>query len=270
VIQPTFDGWRAAARALLAAGVEPREVLWEEAEGEQPGLPGLVDEAPAEAAPSTARVPRAFMALAEAGACHSDAERWALLYRVLWRVTHGEPRLMEVAMDPDVHRMLAMEKSVRRDVHKTKAFVRFRAVDLEVGTHYVAWFEPEHRTLERSAPFFAERFASMSWSILTPRRCAHWDGDGLWFSAGVPRSAAPGEDALEGLWRTYYASIFNPARMKPKAMRAEMPLKYWRNLPEAELIQPLMREAPARVRRMIEEQSAERNRPSRDRPRRSP
>ena len=264
VIQPTFDAWRAAARGLLAAGAEPREVLWEEAEGDQPALPGLTEEAPALAAAPTSRVPRAFMALAEAGACHSDAERWALLYRVLWRVTHGEPRLMEVAMDPDVHRMLSMEKSVRRDVHKTKAFVRFRAVELEVGTHYVAWFEPEHRTLERTAPFFAERFASMSWSILTPRRCAHWDGDEIWYSAGVPRSAAPSADALEGLWRTYYASIFNPARMKPKAMRAEMPLKYWRNLPEAELIQPLMRDAPARVRRMIEEQNAGRTRPPTD------
>ncbi len=255
IIPPTFDGWRTAARALLALGVEPRAVLWEEEDGEQPALAGLVEEAPAAATAPTARVPRAFMALAEAGAYHSDPERWALLYRVLWRVTHGEPRLMEVAMDPDVHRMLALEKSVRRDVHKTKAFVRFRAVDLEVGTHYVAWFEPEHHTLERTAPFFAERFASMSWSILTPRRCAHWDGEDVWFSAGVHRSAAPSPDVLEELWRTYYSSVFNPARMKPRAMRAEMPLKYWRNLPEAQVIQPLMRDAPARVRRMIEEQN---------------
>jgi DNA polymerase len=252
-IAPTFEGWRGAARGLLAAGVEPRELLWEEADDGQPALPGLVDEGPGAHAEGSARVPRAFLALAEAGACHSDPERWALLYRVLWRVTHGEPRLMEVAMDPDVHRMLGMEKAVRRDVHKTKAFVRFRAVELEAGTHYVAWFEPEHRTLERSAPFFAERFESMSWSILTPRRCAHWDGADLWFSPGVPRSAAPTEDALEGLWRTYYASVFNPARMKPRAMRAEMPLRYWRNLPEAELIQGLVRDAPARVRRMTEE-----------------
>jgi DNA polymerase len=253
-IEPTFQGWRDAARGLLAAGVEPRDVLWEEAEGEQAGL-DLVDDSPAAVSQATARVPRAFMALAEAAACHSDAERWAILYRVLWRLKHGEPRLMEVAMDPDVHRMLAMEKAVRRDVHKTKAFVRFRAVEGEEGTHYVAWFEPEHHTLERAAPFFVERFASMRWSILTPRRCAHWDGSALWFSEGVPRSAAPSADALEDLWRTYYASIFNPARLKPRAMKSEMPLKYWRNLPEAELIQPLMRDAPARVRRMIEEQS---------------
>jgi len=259
-IQPTFEGWRAAARGLLAAGFEPREVLWEAGDEAQSALPGLVDQAPAALPAAQLRVPRAFMELAEAAACHSDPERWAVLYRVLWRIAHGEPRLMEVAMDPDVHRVLRMEKAVRRDVHKTKAFVRFRAVETDDGEHFVAWFEPEHPTLERSAPFFAERFTSMRWSILTPRRCAHWDGEQLWFSPGVPRSAAPSPDALEELWRTYYASIFNPARLKPRAMRAEMPIRYWRNLPEAELILPLTREAPARVRRMIDAERA-RNRP---------
>jgi DNA polymerase len=261
-IDPTFEGWRAAARGLLAAGADPRDVLWEGADEAQSAL-GLVDEAPPVVPAAQARVPRAFMELADAAACHSDPERWAVLYRVLWRLTHGEPRLMEVAMDPDVHRILRMEKAVRRDVHKTKAFVRFRAVATEDGEHFVAWFEPEHPTLERAAPFFAERFASMKWSILTPRRCAHWDGGQLWFSEGVPRSAAPSEDALEGLWRTYYASIFNPARLKPRAMRAEMPIRYWRNLPEAELILPLTRDAPARVRRMIEAEQA-RARPPED------
>ncbi|MGO7668145.1 DUF4130 domain-containing protein, partial [Rhizobium ruizarguesonis] len=31
---------------------------------------------------------------------------------------------------------------------------------------------------------------------------------------------------FDDLWRTYYASIFNPARLKLKAMQAEMPKKY--------------------------------------------
>jgi DNA polymerase len=199
-------------------------------------------------------VPRRFFELAEAAACHRDPARWALLYRILWRVTHGEPRLLEVAVDADVHRLLGYEKAVRRASHKMKAFVRFRAVEDDAGTCYVAWFEPEHRVTERVAPFFADRFPSMRWSILTPDACAHWDGGSLAFAPGVPRSAAPSPDALEAAWRTYYASTFNPARVRPTAMRAEMPLKYWKNLPEAELIAPLLADAPARVRRMIEEQ----------------
>jgi DNA polymerase len=271
---PTFDGWRNAARPLLEDGVAPAAVLWEPSDDEQPALDGLVEEArdsrrsaiaPArgEGEGSAAvvhgaprlRVPRRFFELAEAAVCHADGERWALLYRVLWRLTHGEPHLLEVAVDVDVHRLLRMEKAVRREIHKLHAFVRFRAVAADDGEpHYVAWFEPEHHVVERAAPFFAERFPSMRWSILTPRRCAHWNGEALVFTPGLPRAAAPGDDALEALWRTYYASTFNPARVRTNAMRAEMPVRYWRNLPEAAQIGELVRDAPQRVRRMVERQ----------------
>ncbi|HYH79537.1 MAG TPA: TIGR03915 family putative DNA repair protein [Longimicrobium sp.] len=256
---PTFAGWRAAARRLLEDGVAPEAVLWEADGGEQAALDGFAAEAPAaspDAAPSARfRVPRRFFELAEAVACHADGERWALLYRVLWRLNQCEPHLLEVAMDPDVHRLLRMEKAVRREVHKMHAFVRFKEVEEDDGTaHFVAWFEPEHRVVERATPFFAERFASMRWSILTPLGCARWDGESLVFTPGLPRSAAPGDDALEPLWRTYYRSTFNPARVRTNAMRAEMPVRYWRNLPEARQIGELVREAPQRVRRMVERQ----------------
>ena len=242
----------------------PHEVEWRAETEDQEALELAVGSLPTEGtapAPSAdVRVPRAFVELATAAVCHRDQGRWGLLYRVLWRITHGEPRLLDVAVDPDVHRLLRMEKAVRRASHKTKAFVRFRTVEHEGGTHYVAWFEPEHDVVERVAPFFAERFASMHWSILTPDRCAHWDGRSVRFTPGVPRSEAPGADALEGLWRTYYASTFNPARVRQRAMRGEMPLRYWKNLPEAEIIAPLVQGAAARVREMVEAQHAEKQR----------
>jgi DNA polymerase len=270
--EPTFDGWRAAARGLLEAGAAPDAVLWEAAGGEQAALDGFAMDAAApaaDAAPSARyRVPRRFFELAEAAACHADGERWALLYRVLWRLNHGEPHLLEIAVDPHVHRLLRMEKAVRREIHKMHAFVRFKEVEEEDGSaHYVAWFEPEHPIVERGTPFFAERFASMRWSILTPLGCAHWDGESLAFTPGLPRSAAPGDDALEGLWRTYYRSTFNPARVRTNAMRAEMPVRYWRNLPEARQIGELVREAPQRVRAMVERHGLppELQRPSRRR-----
>jgi probable DNA metabolism protein len=203
---------------------------------------------------SPARVPGRFLRLAEAAAHHADPARWSLLYRSLWRITHGEPHLMELEVDPDVRRLIVMERAVRRASHKMKAFVRFRATGGE-DDPYVAWFEPEHPVLERVAPFFARRFAGMRWSVLTPQRCAHWDGETLRFTPGVPRSAAPAGDALEELWRTYYANIFNPARLNARAMQAELPKMYWKNLPEARLIEQLRREAPVRARRMVERES---------------
>ena len=255
--EPTFAAWRDVARRLLASGTPPDRVVWESGDDGQAALALGDADAPRETPPSIAspRVPTRFLALAEAAACHADPARWPLLYRLLWRQAHGEPRLVDVATDPDVHRLLRMERAVRREVHKMKAFVRFRAVAHEGETVYVAWFEPAHPVVERAAPFFAERFASQRWSILTPLRCAHGEAGRVRFTPGAARADAPDPDALESLWRTYYAHTFNPARVRPSAMRAEMPVRYWRNLPEASLIAPLTRDAPARVRRMIEQRA---------------
>jgi uracil-DNA glycosylase len=252
-----WDGWREAARPLLGAGVPPERVVWAETgrAGADPVL-GLFSDPPAaaDATGAEVRVPRRFFEIGEMVALHREAERWALLYRVLWRIARGERKLLEVEVDADVRRLIAMERAVRRASHKMKAFVRFRATGGE-DNPYVAWFEPEHPVTERVAPFFARRFASMQWSILTPDGCAHWDGETLRFTPGVPRSAAPAADDLEDLWRTYYAHIFNPARLNSSAMQAEMPKTYWKNLPEAELIPRLKRDAVSRVRRMVEGQS---------------
>jgi DNA polymerase len=138
-----------------------------------------------------------------------------------------------------------------------RAFVRFREVRERDGSWFVAWFEPEHHIVELNGQFFADRFASMRWSILTRDRCAHWNMKELTFSPGEPRLSAPTDDATEELWRTYYAHIFNPARVKVHAMQAEMPKRYWKNLPEARLIPTLIHEAPARVEDMIAKSAAQ-------------
>jgi DNA polymerase len=91
----------------------------------------------------------------------------------------------------------------------------------------------------------------MPWSILTPDACAHWDGHSISITPGVAKAEAPSEDRLEETWRRYYASIFNPARLKVQAMRNEMPKKYWRNLPEASLIEPLIAGAGRATEAMI-------------------
>ncbi len=184
---------------------------------------------------------------------HSDARRWATLYRLLWRLTHGEPKLLEIAVDEDVSLTFQLQKSVRQDIHKMRAFVRFREIDDGgEGPLHVAWYEPEHWIVEANAPFFARRFAGMRWSILTPDASASWDGERLSFGPGGSRADAPAEDAMEDVWRAYYASIFNPARLKVQAMRSEMPQKYWRNLPEAALIPDLISNAGRRTAEMVD------------------
>ena len=246
-----FEKWREVARELLMAGVSPQEVLWNRVADE--GL--LFEEAsslPAKVSPPA--VPKAFVKIAETVACHRSGDQWALLYSLLWRLTHGEKFLLGIASDPQVHRVQSMLKHISRDCHKMHAFVRFRKVGEDEATgreQFVAWFEPDHKIVRLNASFFRKRFTNMDWSILTPDECMHWDGRKIHFTPGVDRSQAPDLDAMEELWRSYYKSIFNAARVKVSAMQSEMPKKYWKNLPEAELIEGLINGSGERVGEMM-------------------
>ncbi len=219
-------------------------------------------EAGPDAKPITApHVPKSFLTSAEVVATHRDPRRWNLLYRLLFRL-QTDHDLLKVEVDDDVAQMKQWEAQVRRDLHKMHAFVRFRKVD-EPGPdgatteHFIAWYRPDHRILPLAAPFFAERFAPMQWTILTPDGSVSWNPAIQQFSwaAGTGKDAAPQEDELEALWRSYYGSIFNPARLNPQAMRSEMPVRYWQNLPEVALLPELMGRAGARVDAMVTRQS---------------
>ncbi|MET0269460.1 MAG: UdgX family uracil-DNA binding protein, partial [Sphingomonas sp.] len=143
-----------------------------------------------------------------------------------------------------------------RDIHKMRAFVRFRELAGEDrAPRYVAWFEPSHHIVRHNAGFFMRRFTGMHWSILTPELSIHWDGTALSEGPGATRTDAPAGDPVEDVWKTYYASIFNPARVKVGTMLKEMPKKYWRNMPETALVPQLLAGAQSREAGMIQASS---------------
>ena len=242
-----FEGWRAAARSLALEGVPPEETVWSVGEASD-----LFAESSAPSASGAFSVSRSLVSLAETVIQANDPARFALLYGLIWRVHRGERALLEDVADPVVQRVQRLAQSVRRDTHKMRAFVRFREVTEAGATRYVAWFEPEHFIVEANASFFVRRFATMIWSILTPYRSVHWNGELLQSGPGASRADVPDDDALETYWRTYFSSIFNPARLKIGAMTSEMPKKYWRNLPEAAAIPELIRASQARTNAMVE------------------
>ena len=249
-----FAEWREQARRMIQADVPPDRIAWSEPGGVSGSLfthgARRLPTPPADA--PQPRASRAFLQLAQSATLHSDAERFALLYRLLWRL-QANSKLMEDAADLDVRRIEELARTVRRDIHKMRAFVRFRVVDEpDGGEHYVAWFEPEHHILRANARFFVNRFTTMMWSILTPAGSLHWDGKSLSEGPPAQRGDAPAGDAAEDLWRTYYASIFNPARLKVGAMLKEMPRKYWKNMPESALIPELIAGAQAREAAMVD------------------
>lgn len=242
-----FDGWRETARRLLEEGVSPGDVMWRDTHDPQHALPlGERTETVATRARQGALVPRRFLELAQDAACHRAPEKWQLLYRVLHRIQHEGRALLDLASDDDVHALSRMAAEVRRDDHKMRAFVRFTPLETDDGPRYVAWYRPDHLIVRRIAPFFADRFQSMRWSILTPDLSLHWDLSHLTFGAGVPLPVDRDEGDVEALWRTYYAATFNPARVNLPATLREMPLRRWAGLPEATLIPSLVTTAHER------------------------
>jgi DNA polymerase len=245
-----FEGWRDAARRLALNGVAPDEILWTTSGNQADDLFAGSESLPETPGGTELKVPREFVERADVVICHSDPDRFAFLYRLLCRLTR-EPHLLKIHADPDVRRFEQMDKSVHRDMHKMRAFVRFRRIEDGDGERFVAWFEPQHFIVDRNADFFVRRFTGMRWTILTPRVSADWDGERLAIGPGARREDAPAEDATLGLWQTYFQSIFNPARLRVKAMQAEMPKKYWRNLPEASLIPEMIQNADKAATEMI-------------------
>jgi putative DNA modification/repair radical SAM protein len=147
-------GWRGPMMWMAGGGrrgpsarrVPPEGVVWQVGDG-----PGDLFAQRRRPIPSpTLRVPRDFMALAGSALLNADPERFALLYTLLCRVV-AQPGLIRDRADRQMRRAHMLAKGVGRDIHKMRAFVRFRAVE----NRFVAWFEPEHHILRANARFLS-------------------------------------------------------------------------------------------------------------------
>jgi DNA polymerase len=275
-----WDGFSRAVRALRAEGSAPEQVRWRLGEADDAArdlFDTAVERGVAELTPAAAMaLPRSFVDAAREVFLHADPARLPLIHRLACRVA-DDARAWDDALHEDRLQFERLHREVRREIHKMHAFVRFRRIedptpaacgsggpaDRDAGAppvRHVAWFEPGHHVLEAAAPFFARRFATMRWAILTPRACVEWDGRALAFGPGARREDVPPADAGEALWLAYYRSIFNPARVKVAMMKKEMPVRFWKNLPEAALVSELLAQAPARRQRMVEDGGVARSR----------
>ncbi len=256
----TFSSWRSHARSMMYADFAPSQIQWIDEnfdknisffEYPQDSLEKLH-----ELKVSSFKVSKEFLALAQIVSCCRTEKKWQLLYELLWRLKLGEKNLLSISSDPLMDQLLMMRKAIRRDIHKMRAFVRFKKIKREFEEiEYIAWYEPDHFIVEQNASFFIRRFGAMNWGILTPDLSIFWNAkrEELLQTAGYPEKKGVGiltDDPLEDLWRSYYSNIFNPARIKIKAMKKEMPVRFWKNLPESRLISSLIREAPSRLQKM--------------------
>ena len=144
-----------------------------------------------------------------------------------------------------------MAKAVGRAAHKMNAFVRFREIGREAGVALRRLVRAG--TSRRRARRAVLREPVRRYGLGDPdagclralgRRCR------LYHSRASPGRSAPRRQP-GGKLADYYTSIFNPARLKVAAMRNEMPKRYWRNLPEASMLIPLIEGAGRTATEMV-------------------
>src|SRR5690606_25647298 len=106
-------------RGLLLQGTQPEDVVWEDPLSGA-DLFAQPEERPADVATrAVGVVPPRFIELAEAAICHRETIRFALLYRLLFRLQKDRD-LIGARSDPDVSKLYRLAGEVRRDSHKMK------------------------------------------------------------------------------------------------------------------------------------------------------
>lgn len=233
-VQRDFDTWRTQVRHLRAEGIPPEQVVWQEAGDEQLLL------LPSSSGQSTItsqqiRVPQEYRDLSFDVFHHRDPQRFALLYRLLWRLTRGERNLLHIEVDDDVRQAVILRRQVNWDAHRMSGFVRFEKIMDQEGELFLAWYRPDHYVVPLVADSFVRRFGGQRWSILTPDDSVHWDRHKLRFGPGVKERPATSDD-LVSLWQTYYISTYNPQRDNPKLFRQHVPTRFLKDMPEGQAI----------------------------------
>nr|WP_255581515.1 UdgX family uracil-DNA binding protein [Cupriavidus sp. AU9028] len=276
IVEGGYPDWRAQALRALASGWPPEAVQWSDRRdaealgGQQLGLEYTSPGASAVLADSSkqdergvdrplpdVRISKELAALLQDAALYRSPQRWAFLYRVLWRWYQGD-RAVASAADEDGARLYGMAKSVRRAKHDMIAYVRFHRRDNGAVPEYLAWYEPEHDVLAWAADHFARRMGMTTWWIGTPQGSALWDGKTLQYANAAADTASDaaslradaGADQVEAMWLAYYRSIFNPARLNEAALQQHMPVRFWKGLPEGRLIPSMVAEARNGARRV--------------------
>ncbi len=144
--------------------------------------------------------------------------------------------------NPAVTAVTRLDKSVNRERHRMKAFIRFQ--QMEDGVFY-APIEPDFNVLPLISKFFKDRYADQPWIIYDVRRKY-----GLYYNLhsveeicfelepaiisqdSVPDILNEKEALYSMLWKEYFKSTNIEARKNMKLHIRHVPKRYWRFLTE--------------------------------------
>lgn len=201
-----YEGWRQATRALVLAGVPPDALTWSvgRSRSAYPDSTG------------TFQVPRGLVDLASLAIQNRNAERFGLLYGLVWRAHAGEHLPDNDAAVTLVRRMAL---AVRADAHRMRTLMRFLPVPEDGRTRFLGWHEPAHFVLQANARLMVRRYSGLLLSIVSPDAAAHWDGSTLLFGAGLRH--VPDDEALLAWWESHRDMLLDQANSEVSVPEAE-------------------------------------------------
>lgn len=225
------QGFRQALRILIWSSIPPEQITWRASAdvarfggGHLPSAYGV--------AGKPIILPRPVGDLIKRVVCHSEPEKYALLYDLVWRMrrpTAPDLHVYRNAEDGLVKRLHVMANDVAQDLETMRADLRFReTIDQSIGERFIARIELHHFIIEQAAPIFIDRFTSLDWTILTPKGSLWWDRRELAIGPPATSIDAPEDAAASLCWRVYHESTFNPASTDLGLMREPGPGKPWR------------------------------------------
>lgn len=140
---------------------------------------------------------------------------------------------------PEVFDAVTCMKRVGLEIHRLHGFVRF--METASGALY-APITPDNDICDLLLPHFRARLTNYPFVLHDIRRkkAVVYDGKNA-FNAYLPYAdvvISADEQAWQSLWKEYYQSVNIPSRERLKQMRAELPVRYRKHLPELQ-IQPI-------------------------------
>lgn len=209
--QVDLKTWRQAARQHALAGTVPEALSWRVAQSAEEAQQALHAASAVQMDPNAVlHLPRRLVEWIILALQAPQPERFAALYRLVFRVVHEHLDLANAPEDPDVRTVVALVETVKAETERFRLeFARAfadpaRAIWQALPTAYI---------VEGNAAYCMARYAR-PWEVRTPYRSMKWDGRTLWFGMGVPEDAAkPPEgwqQAGQGMWQDWPRTVLSP------------------------------------------------------------
>lgn len=165
-----------------------------------------------------------------------------ILFGLIVRIFSGETNIMDNYGDEAVLYVAQTAKSVERERHRMKAFIRFQQ---SADGMFFAVVEPDFNVLPLILSFFRSRYADQCWLIYDVRRRY-----GLYYdrqqvtevyidlqevmpeAKSLATAFASEEGKYKLLWQDYFKSTNIAARKNMKLHLQHVPRRYWKYLTE--------------------------------------